>query len=145
VIAVIQRVAKANVSVGGKVVSEIKKGLVILLGIKKGDTEAKTGRLAERCANLRIFEDSSGKFNLSLMDVEGEALVVSQFTLLADTTRGRRPSFTGAEEPQRSKKLYESFIRSVENQGIKTQAGIFGERMLVSLENNGPVTIILEE
>ena len=144
-IAVIQRVAKANVTIRGKIISEIEKGLVILLGIKKGDSEEKTERLAQRCVHLRIFEDSSSKFNLSLKDVGGEALVVSQFTLLADTSRGRRPSFTDAEEPQQSNKLYESFIRSIEEQGIKTQTGVFGERMLVSLENNGPVTIILEE
>lgn len=144
-IAVIQRVTKANVSMKEKVISEINEGLLILLGIKKGDTEENTRRLAERCAYLRIFEDSSGKFNLSLQDTLGEALVVSQFTLLADTSRGRRPSFTDAEEPQESEKLYESFIRSLKKHGIRTEAGVFGARMLVSLENNGPVTIIMEE
>jgi D-tyrosyl-tRNA(Tyr) deacylase len=145
VIAVIQRVANANVSVEDKVISEINGGMLILLGIKKGDTEENTRRLAERCAYLRIFEDSSGKFNLSLKDTLGEALVVSQFTLLADTSRGRRPSFTDAEQPRKSEKLYESFIRSLRKHGVKTEAGVFGARMLVSLKNNGPVTIIMEE
>lgn len=144
-IAVIQRVNKANVCVEEKVISEINEGLLILLGIKKGDTEGIARRLAERCAHLRIFEDQAGKFNVSLKDTEGEALVVSQFTLLADTSRGRRPSFTVAEEPQKSEQLYESFIRSLKTHGIRTQVGVFGARMLVSLENNGPVTIIMEE
>ena len=144
-IAVIQRVTKANVCVEEKVISEIKEGLLILLGIKKGDTEEITRRLAERCVHLRIFADQAGKFNVSLKDTEGEALVVSQFTLLADTSRGRRPSFTDAEEPERSEQLYESFVHSLKVHGIKTQVGVFGARMHVSLENNGPVTIIMEE
>lgn len=144
-VAVIQRVAKASVTIGERVISEINHGLLILLGIKKGDTEEQTEHLAERCAYLRIFEDKQGKFNLSLKETEGEALVVSQFTLLADTSRGRRPSFIDAEAPPRSEKLYESFISSLKAHGVRTKAGIFGARMLVSLENNGPVTIILEE
>lgn len=143
--AVIQRVKRAEVRVKDDIVSQIGDGLLILLGVKRGDTEKDALELADRCANLRIFEDENGKFNLSLMDIKGSALVVSQFTLLADTSRGRRPSFTDAEEPQRAKALYEYFINSLSNLGINTRSGVFGERMLVLLENNGPVTIILEE
>ena len=143
--ALIQRVSTAKVSVGAQAISSIDKGMLVLLGIRKGDTEDKARRLAERCSNIRIFEDPNGKFNLSLKDIGGAALVVSQFTLLADTTRGRRPSFTDAEEPGRSKELYEAFIQALIACGISTEAGVFGERMVVSLENNGPVTIILEE
>ena len=143
--ALIQRVSRAKVSVGTQTISGIDQGMLVLLGIRKGDTEETAQRLATRCTNLRIFEDSNGKFNLSLKDIDGAALVVSQFTLLADTTHGRRPSFTDAEEPGRSKKLYEFFIQALIACGISTKAGAFGERMKVSLENNGPVTIILEE
>lgn len=143
--AVIQRVSKAHVTVKDKLVTEIGNGLMILLGIKKGDQEKQAKDLAEKCANLRIFEDNNGKFNLSVKDVNGNALVVSQFTLLADTSHGRRPSFINAERPENAKKLYEYFISTLNSLGILTKGGIFGERMLVSLENKGPVTIILEE
>ncbi|MEO0141812.1 MAG: D-aminoacyl-tRNA deacylase [candidate division WOR-3 bacterium] len=142
--AVLQRVRRAEVTVKGQKISEIGEGLLILLGIKKGDTEEKARKMADSCVNLRIFEDSNGKFNLSLKEINGEALVVSQFTLLADTSRGRRPSFSDAEEPERAEKLYNDFIKLLADQGIPTKSGIFGERMLVQLENNGPVTIILE-
>jgi D-tyrosyl-tRNA(Tyr) deacylase len=145
IIAVVQRVAEANVSVNSKTVSSIGEGMLVLLGIKKGDTEEKSKRLAERCMHLRIFEDAQGKFNHSLMDIGGSALVVSQFTLLADTSRGRRPSFTDAEEPERSKHLYEIFAETFRTCGITTKTGSFGKRMLVQSVNNGPVTIILEE
>lgn len=143
--AVVQRVSRSKVTVDGKSVSEIGNGLMILLGIKKGDTEEQARTLAEKCINLRIFEDSSGKFNLSVKDVHGEALVISQFTLLADISRGRRPSFTDAEEPAAAKRLYEIFISILNSLGIPTRGGVFGERMLVSLDNRGPVTIIMEE
>jgi|UniRef100_A0A7V3VUC6 D-tyrosyl-tRNA(Tyr) deacylase len=143
--AVLQRVKRAEVKVKGEKISEIGEGLLILLGVKKGDNEENAKELADTCAHLRIFEDENGKFNLSVKDVKGEALVVSQFTLLADTSRGRRPSFTDAEEPERAKRLYEFFIEQLKNLGVETKSGIFGERMLVSLDNNGPVTIILEE
>jgi len=143
--AVIQKVSKAHVIVKDKLVTEIGNGLMILLGIKKGDQEKQAKDLAEKCANLRIFEDNKGKFNLSVKDVNGNALVVSQFTLLADTSHGRRPSFINAEGPENAKKLYEYFISTLNSLGIPTKGGIFGERMLVSLENRGPVTIILEE
>lgn len=142
--AVIQRVSKAHIKVKDELVSEIGNGLMILVGIKKGDTEDQAQELAEKCANLRIFEDDSGKFNLSIKDVRGEALVASQFTLLADTSRGRRPSFIDAEEPEKAKRLYEFFISALNNMGVPTKSGIFAEQMLVSLENRGPVTIIME-
>jgi D-tyrosyl-tRNA(Tyr) deacylase len=144
-IAVIQRVREAEVCVDKKIVSNIGAGILVLLGIKRGDDESKAERLAERCMNLRIFEDEQGKFNHSLRDMGGEALVVSQFTLLADTSRGRRPSFTEAEEPELAKELYESFINMLAVSGITTKSGSFGERMSVALVNEGPVTIILEE
>jgi D-tyrosyl-tRNA(Tyr) deacylase len=144
-VALIQRVSKAQVRVDGRIISSIKEGMLVLLGIRKGDTKDQAVKLAERCVNLRIFEDSGGKFNLSLKDTDGAALVVSQFTLLADTVRGRRPSFTDAEEPERSNELYELFIRAISDCGIETRGGVFGARMLVSLDNDGPVTIIMEE
>uniref|UniRef100_A0A7C4XL70 D-aminoacyl-tRNA deacylase n=1 Tax=candidate division WOR-3 bacterium TaxID=2052148 RepID=A0A7C4XL70_UNCW3 len=143
--AVLQRVRRAEVRVKDKKISEIGEGLLILLGVKRGDTEEQARKLADECVNLRIFEDENGKFNRSLKDIKGEALVVSQFTLLADTSRGRRPSFSDAEEPERAKALYEIFIDALKSFGISTKSGIFGERMLVSLENNGPVTIILKQ
>lgn len=143
--AVIQRVTTAGVRISEQQISQIGSGLLILLGVRKGDTEQAASRLAQRCVNLRIFEDEDGKFNLSLKDVNGEALVVSQFTLLADTSRGRRPSFIEAEEPNKSRILYGFFIEEIRKCGIRAQGGMFGERMLVSLINNGPVTIIVEE
>ena len=142
--AVIQRVSKAKIEVENRAISRINSGLLILLGIRKGDTQANAKELAEKCANLRIFEDKKGKFDLSLKDVKGAALVVSQFTLLADTSRGRRPSFANAEEPGKAKELYEVFISSLNTQGIPTRTGVFGARMDVALNNNGPVTIIME-
>jgi len=141
---VIQRVTEAKVLVKEELISEIGHGMVILLGVKKGDTEKHARALADRCIHMRIFEDQKGRFNLSLKDIKGEALVVSQFTLLADTSRGRRPSFTDAEEPAKAKQLYEFFISRLNQLGIPTQGGIFAERMKVSLENNGPVTIVTE-
>ena len=142
--AVIQRVLNAKIEVANKVVAEISNGLMILLGVRRGDTISNAKKLAEKCAYLRIFEDSDGKFNLSLLDTRGSALVASQFTLFADTSRGRRPSFADAEEPEKAKQLYESFIESLSNIGIRTRSGIFQERMNISMTNNGPVTIIME-
>lgn len=144
-IALLQRVSRAEVSTDSRTISNINEGLLILLGIRKGDTADQANRLADRCVNLRIFEDSNGKFNFSLKDISGEALVVSQFTLLADTARGRRPSFSDAEEPAKSKELYELFIKAINKSGVQARGGIFGARMLVSLDNNGPVTITMEE
>lgn len=142
--AVIQRVSRAKVSVKDKIISQINDGLMILLGVAKGDTEHQTKDLARKCANIRIFEDQNGKFNLSIRDMDAEALVVSQFTLIADTSHGRRPSFTNAEEPERAKELYELFIAELNKLEVPTKGGIFGERMVISLNNNGPVTIIME-
>ena len=144
-IALVQRVDGANVTVDGKTVSSIGPGILILLGVRKGDTDDSARHLAQRCCQLRIFEDQAGKFNRSLLDIKGAALVVSQFTLLADTSRGRRPSFSQAEEPVRSRELYEIFIESIRACSVETATGIFGQRMLVNLVNNGPVTIIMEE
>lgn len=144
-VAVVQRVAEAKVSVREQTISSIGQGMLILLGIKKGDDQVKARRLAERCVNLRIFEDAQGKFNHSLKDIEGSALVVSQFTLIADTSRGRRPSFTDAEAPERARAIYEDFIATFGSHGVTAEGGAFREHMSVSLVNDGPVTIILEE
>ena len=143
--AVIQRVSQSQVSVGNSIISTIKNGLLIFLGVKKGDTEEHAKKLADRCLNMRIFEDTDNKFNLSIKDVHGEMLVVPQFTLLADTSHGRRPSFIDAEEPREAERLYALFIKTVNSAGITAKGGRFGESMLVSLQNRGPVTIIMEE
>jgi len=144
-IAVIQRVSEAEVCVGERTQSKIARGIFVLLGVKKGDDEVVARRLAERCMNLRIFEDKQGKFNHSLKDIGGEALIVSQFTLLADTSRGRRPSFSDAEEPELAEALYGNFIDAFTFSGITARSGSFGDKMSVALVNEGPVTIILEE
>jgi len=142
--ALIQRVKEASVEVKGKVVGEIGNGLVILLGVCEKDTEKDGEFLANKIANLRIFEDEKGKFNLSLLDIEADALVISQFTLYADTKKGRRPSFTKAAPPQKANDLIEIFIDELKSFGIKTSKGIFGAKMLVKIFNNGPVTILLD-
>lgn len=133
-----------RVTVSGETVSEIGRGLVVLLGIGLEDTEAQAGRLAAQITDLRIFPDQEGKMNLSLLDVEGEALVVPQFTLYADTSKGNRPSFTGAAPSSQAREMVNLFIRSLAEKGIPTQSGIFGAHMVVSLENDGPVTIALD-
>ncbi len=142
--ALIQRVRWARVRVHGEVKGEIGKGFLVLLGVKKGDTEKDAEYLAKKTVNLRIFENEKGKFDLSLLDVNGELLVVSQFTLYGDTRRGRRPDFTRVEEPGRAKELYEKFIEYARSHGVRVEEGAFGERMEVELLNDGPVTIILE-
>lgn len=142
--ALVQRVSKASVSVGGETVSGIGPGLLILLGIGHSDGEAQAAFLAAKIATLRIFEDEAGKTNLSVLDVRGEALVVSQFTLYADTRKGRRPSFTDAALPAQAEPLVERFIELLRLQGVPTLSGRFGEHMLVEIHNNGPVTIWLE-
>ena len=141
---VCQRVSAAQVSVGGQIVGEIGPGLVVLLGVQRGDGEVDVERLAEKVAGLRIFEDDAGKFDRSLLDVGGAALVVSQFTLIADTGKGNRPSFAAAAPPEEAEPLYDRFCQALAAAGVQVERGIFGARMAVSLVNEGPVTIILE-
>lgn len=141
---VIQRVNHGRVSVSGETVAEIKDGLVILTGIGPGDDEPQAAYLAEKIANLRIFADGEGKTNLSVLDVGGEAIVVSQFTLYADTLKGRRPSFTDAAPPEQAEPLVERFAEMLRQHGVPTQTGQFGAEMLVEINNDGPVTIWIE-
>jgi D-tyrosyl-tRNA(Tyr) deacylase len=141
---VLQRVKSGSVLVAGHAVAEIGNGLVILLGIGPGDGEEQARILSEKIANLRIFEDEQGKMNRSLLEVGGQAIVVSQFTLYADTRKGRRPSFTGAALPEVARPLVERFAELLRVQGVPTQMGEFGAHMLVEIENDGPVTIWLE-
>jgi len=142
--ALLQRVTHAKVIVEGQTIAQIGQGLVILLGIGHGDSQEKARFLAEKIATLRIFEDEQGKTNLSIQDVKGEALVVSQFTLYADTRKGRRPSFTDAALPDIAAPLVEYFAAILSEQGVPTQSGQFGAHMLVEIHNDGPVTIWLE-
>jgi len=141
---VLQRVRSGKVTVDGHTVAEIGPGLVILLGIAPGDCEAQARFLAEKVAHLRIFEDEAGKMNRSLLDTGGKAIVVSQFTLYADTRKGRRPSFTDAALPETARPLVERFAALLRDLGNPTQTGEFGAHMLVEIANDGPVTIILE-
>lgn len=142
--AVIQRVSAARVTVGDDLVGAIGPGLLVFLGIESRDTEAEADWLLDKLLDLRIFEDESGKFNRSLHDLNGELLVVSQFTLLADTRKGRRPSFTAAARPEQAVPLYEHMIRRAHDRGVTVATGRFGARMRVELVNEGPVTIILD-
>jgi len=139
-----QRVTEASVSVENQIVGEITRGLLVLLAVEPNDTQAKAKRLAERVAGYRIFEDDNGKMNLNVQQVEGDILVVSQFTLAADTTRGMRPSFTSAASPELSIELYQYFCQQLRDQGFKVPTGIFGADMQVRLLNDGPVTINLQ-
>jgi D-tyrosyl-tRNA(Tyr) deacylase len=142
--AVIQRVKSAQVSVDGRVSGKIGKGLLVLLGVGKGDGESDLSFLTSKIPELRIFEDTSGKFNLSLKEIDGEMLVVSQFTLYGDCRKGRRPSFTEAEEPTGAKHLYEQFVSKLREQGVPVQTGEFQAKMEVQLVNDGPVTLLLD-
>lgn len=142
--ALIQRVSHSRVSVEGRTVARIGPGLVILLGIAPQDNESQAGYLVEKIVNLRIFEDENGKINRSLLDVEGEAVIVSQFTLYADTRKGRRPSFTQAAPPDTARPLVDYFAESMRQKGVHTQTGEFGAHMLVEIANDGPVTIWIE-
>jgi len=141
---VVQRVSRARVSVGGDVTGEIGLGLMILLGVGREDTPAMATALAEKAANLRIFEDQNGKMNLSLLDVKGGALVVSQFTLYGDARRGRRPSFIAAAPPELAKPRYQEFCEALRRLGVDVATGVFQAMMSVELVNAGPVTILLD-
>jgi len=141
---VLQRAREASVEVEGKTVGQINKGLVLLVGATAGDSEKEVVYLADKCANLRIFEDHEGKMNLSALEVGGEILVISQFTLYGDTRKGRRPSFTEAMEPKEAEKLYLIFIDYLKEKGLRVEQGIFGAKMLVKIFNDGPVTFILD-
>jgi D-tyrosyl-tRNA(Tyr) deacylase len=142
--AVVQRVSRCKVTVEGRIVGEIGPGLLVLLGIGKTDTEAAADYLAGKITGLRIFEDSAGKMNLSVLDQRGEVLVVSQFTLYGDVRRGKRPSFDAAARPEEARKLYEYFVQKVRATGLRCQTGEFQAMMQVELVNDGPVTIIVE-
>ncbi len=142
--AVVQRVSQASVQVGGQVVGRIGTGYVVLLGVGRGDTEEDVRYMARKIAEMRVFSDEQGKFNLSLADVGGSILLVSQFTLYADTRRGRRPSFTDAAPPEVAEALVERCARLWRDMGIHVETGRFGEHMEVSLLNDGPVTILVD-
>lgn len=142
--ALVQRVSKGSVTIDGKMVGAIEQGLVILLGIRKGDTENEARYLAEKCVHLRIFEDNEQKFNRSLLEVNGGALVVSQFTLYGDTRKGRRPGFEAAARPEIAEPLYKFFVQEMRRFPIRVAEGVFGAMMLVEIHNDGPVTLMLE-
>ena len=141
---VCQRVSEARVLVEGSVVGEIGAGLAVLLGVERGDAAADAERLAGKVARLRIFEGETGHFDLSLLEIGGSALVVSQFTLIADTRKGNRPSFTRAASPEEADPLYEQFCAALAAEGVPVERGVFGARMAVELVNDGPVTIVLD-
>lgn len=142
--AVVQRVSASSVTVDGEQIAKIGRGLAVLLGIEKGDTTKDVNFLAEKIANLRIFEDNAGKMNLSVLDIHGEALVVSQFTLLGDCSKGRRPGFDKAASPDLADSLYNEFVEMLNACGVPVQTGRFGAKMLFDIANYGPVTLILD-
>ncbi|MCP4538401.1 MAG: D-tyrosyl-tRNA(Tyr) deacylase [Chloroflexi bacterium] len=142
--AVVQRVSQASVSVDGEVVGAVERGVVVLLGITHGDTTEQAEWLARKISGLRIFEDDAGKINAGLLDVDGAALVISQFTLYADARKGRRPSFTDAAPPKVAEPLVEHFAQGLRDHNVHVEMGVFGAHMLVEIHNDGPVTILLE-
>ncbi|MBU1397481.1 MAG: D-tyrosyl-tRNA(Tyr) deacylase [Proteobacteria bacterium] len=142
--AVVQRVKESSVSVDGKIIGKIGAGLLVLIGIAKKDTISDIDFIADKILNLRIFEDENKKMNMSVLDIGGEILVVSQFTLLGDCRKGRRPSFIDAAEPEKANELYEKFVEKIRGRGVKVKTGIFRAMMDVSLVNDGPVTLIVE-
>ena len=142
--AVVQRVKKTSLSCEGELISEIEKGLAVYFGVKVGDTKDKADYLAKKIANLRVFEDENGKMNLSVIDIKGEILAISQFTLLADTSHGNRPGFTDAEEPTKANEMYEYFMEKLATYGVPVKKGVFGGDMKISQLNDGPVTIIYD-
>ncbi len=141
--ALLQRVTEASVSVGGEVVGRIGQGLVVFVGVARGDTEKDAQYLAQKIVNLRLFTDEGGRFNLSVLDIKGELLLVSQFTLLADTKKGRRPDFIEAAPPDQAKELFEQFVEQAHATGLKVETGRFQQYMQVEIHNDGPVTILL--
>lgn len=143
--AVVQRVKTTKLSVDGELISEIPFGLVVFLGVKTGDQESQADYLMKKIAGLRVFEDEAGKMNLSVQDVGGEVLLVSQFTLYGDTSKGFRPSFTLAERPERAEFLYEYAVKTLESYGVTVKKGVFGADMKIEQFNDGPVTILLEK
>ena len=142
--AVVQRISSASVEVDGKEISKISSGLLVFLGVKEGDGDSDLDYIAEKTANLRIFEDQQGKMSLSPLDKKSEVLVISQFTLYGDVRRGRRPDFTRAAKPEKANVLYEKFVQKLKSCGLKVQVGQFQAMMNVKLDNDGPVTIILD-
>jgi len=142
--ALVQRVSRASVSVNDNIVGKISRGLVVFLGVAQGDSKEDAIYLANKVVNLRIFADESSKFALSALETRGDILIISQFTLLADSRKGRRPSFTEAAPPDLAKELYEFFVEQVRSTGLKVETGLFQEHMLVEIHNDGPVTISLE-
>lgn len=142
--AVVQRVNNASVEVDGEVIGKIETGLLVFIGIAPEDNEKDLQYMCDKIVNLRIFEDEDDKMNLSLLDISGELLVVSQFTLYGDCRKGRRPNFTASCEPIKAEKMYEKFLQMCEKNGVEPQCGVFGADMKVSIENDGPVTILLD-
>lgn len=142
--AVVQRVTKSSVTVDGQITGATDEGLVVLIGVEEGDTDKDVRYIADKVSGLRIFEDENEKMNLSVKDVGGSILAISQFTLLGDVRKGKRPSFITAEDPEAANRLYQQVCESIRNQGIKVETGIFQAHMLVKINNNGPVTILLD-
>ena len=142
--ALLQRVRRASVSVEGQTIGSIGRGLVVLVGVATGDTEKDVQFLADKITNLRIFNDSEGKFNLSCVDVKGELLIISQFTLLGDARKGRRPSFVAAAPPDVAEQMFDSMVKQVQNSGLSVSTGKFRAHMIVEIINDGPVTIMLD-
>jgi len=140
----VQRVSQASVSVNERIAGKIGPGLVVFLGVAQGDSKEDATYLANKAVNLRIFADQSSKFSLSALDTRGDILIVSQFTLLGDTRKGRRPDFTAAAPPELAKELYGFFVEQVRASGLKVETGLFREHMLVEIHNDGPVTVLLE-
>jgi len=140
----LQRVTEASVSIAGELVGRIGQGLVVFVGVADGDTEKDAQYLAQKTVNLRIFADEEGKFNLSILDIKGELLLVSQFTLLADARKGRRPSFVEAAPPERAEELFNYFVEQASATGLKVETGRFQQYMQVEIHNDGPVTILLD-
>ena len=142
--ALLQRVTGASVTIAGEEVGRIDRGLVVLVGVANGDTEKEAQYLVEKAVNLRLFSDAEGKFNLSALDIKGDLLLVSQFTLLADTRKGRRPSFTDAAPPEEAERLFEIFVARARESGLKVTTGRFQQHMQVEIHNDGPVTVMLD-